>query len=235
MSAVQTDNAAAASGMPTFKPAATAAAVSQTPSLITDDKMLTSQAPAAPMALANGPRPVDGQIHVKAGPMLKYDTTVDGIYHSFALIVTEDVASDYSQAPTIAFSGSTTNGQQVAQGKKIWQYKGHGGPHTFWRFEFNIPMADGTTETPVQYQVSPGHVQARANQREDSVDPTKAYTFYVPGKQQNFRWAGHSCNGFSMSVNKEEYNGSNPLWDDMLSHHEKQRFHMVNGGGDQSE
>ncbi len=42
-----------------------------------------------------------------------------------------------------------------------------------------------------------------------------------PSKTQNFRWAGHSCNGFSASVDESEFNGPNPLWDDMLRAHAK--------------
>ncbi|KDN53007.1 hypothetical protein K437DRAFT_253657 [Tilletiaria anomala UBC 951] len=175
-----------------------------------------------------------GQIQVKAGPMLKYDTTVDGVYHAFAMIVTDDAASDYSSLPTLALSAPTLSGSKmVVQGKEIWHYKGQGGPHTFWRFEYNIPLADGLIETPVTYQISPGKVQAKNDQKPDSVDATKEYTFIVPGKEMNFRWAGHSCNGFSSSINAEEWNGANPLWDDLLKHHEQQRFHMLNGGGDQ--
>ena len=185
-------------------------------------------APAQEKQVASG-------IQVKAGPMLKYDTTVDGIYHSFGLIVTEDATSDYSSPPTVSWSAATvqSGSGQTSKAVKLWHYDGQGGPHTFWRFEFNIPMAEGSTETAVQYQVSPGQVAPKKDQRADSVDPTQSYTFFVPGKKQNFRWAGHSCNGFSSGTNTEEWNGSNPLWDDMARHHEQQRFHMVNGGGDQ--
>ena len=69
----------------------------------------------------------------------------------------------------------------------------------------------------------------------------------MPAKTQNFRWAGHSCNGFSSSEDPNAWappncpdpapiNGANPLWDDLLNnHHAKNVFHALVGGGDQSE
>lgn len=34
-------------------------------------------------------------LQLQCGPMLRYDTVENGIYHAFALVVTADTGSDY--------------------------------------------------------------------------------------------------------------------------------------------
>lgn len=84
---------------------------------------------------------------------LKYDT-VDvktGLWHGFALAVTEDPKSDYSVTPTIRLrwgpasdnsaGGAAANGvanenaHQTTVGHKLYEYKGEPAPHTMWRFK----------------------------------------------------------------------------------------------------
>jgi phosphodiesterase/alkaline phosphatase D-like protein len=43
----------------------------------------------------------------------------------------------------------------------------------------------------------------------------------------------HSCNGFSLSVNSNEFTGPDPLWRDVLNKHLSRPFHVMLGGGDQ--
>lgn len=177
--------------------------------------------------------------------MLKYDTCVDGTYHAFALIVTVDESSDYSIAPTMQYKWASsvgvnptqTNGgvtsetaQKTAKSIKLWQYNGQGGSHTFWRFKLEIPMAEH--ELLVSYSIDG---KAHLDSESTTVKEGKGYSFHVPSKTQNFRWAGHSCNGFSAGMNTEEWNGADPLWDDLLKDHAQSPFHAVIGGGDQSE
>lgn len=81
--------------------------------------------------------------------------------------------------------------------------------------------------------------------------------FYVPARDQNMRWAAFSvslifthlvklelislqqCNGFSAGVNPDDFrgpgfsNGYDPVWTDLLAHHNKEPFHVLVGGGDQ--
>ncbi|KAK5241480.1 hypothetical protein LTR40_013202, partial [Exophiala xenobiotica] len=43
----------------------------------------------------------------------------------------------------------------------------------------------------------------------------------------------HSCNGFSLSVNPNNFSGPDPLWRDVLNTHQTRPFHVMIGGGDQ--
>jgi hypothetical protein len=183
--------------------------------------------------------------------MLKYDTCLDSVYHAFALIVTADETSDYSSIPTLQYRWSPSStakpAAEVANGNgdaekteetsgrtaeaiKLWQYTGQGGPHTFWRFKLEVPQSD--QELAVVYSVDG---QPHADTESVTAKESKSFSFFVPSKTQNFRWAGHSCNGFSAGIDTAAFNGPDPLWDDMLNDHAKAPFHAVIGGGDQSE
>lgn len=86
----------------------------------------------------------------------------------------------------------------------------------------------------------------------------KEVEFFVPGLNQNMRFAATSCNGFSLSVNPEDFrgpghaNGFDPLWwvkshskllgphrfglsfrTDLMAKHAEKPFHALIGGGDQ--
>jgi len=179
--------------------------------------------------------------------MLKYDTCEDGIYHAFALLVTADETSDYSSNPTLQYkwgpapakAAEAVNGDaaiteesshKTAEAMKLWQYTGQGGNHTFWRFKLEVPQGD--KELVVSYSIDG---QPHADSEAVAVKESKGFSFFVPSKTQNFRWAGHSCNGFSAGLDTTEWNGADPLWDDMLKDHTQNPFHAVIGGGDQSE
>jgi hypothetical protein len=174
----------------------------------------------------------------QCGPMLKYDTCQDNVYHSFALIVTVDETSDYSSAPTLQYhssssSGTETNGttdKKSSEAIKLWQYTGQGGNHTFWRFKMEVSMTDH--EQVVSYSING---QIHPDSEATAAKEGTSHSFTVPSKTQNFHWAGHSCNGFSAGMDESVWNGPDPLWDDMLKHHAEKPFHAVVGGGDQSE
>ncbi|KAF5330481.1 hypothetical protein D9619_005986 [Psilocybe cf. subviscida] len=110
---------------------------------------------------------------------------------------------------------------QRAQGQELWVYGGYGGTFTFWRFLIKIPLADH--EMCVNYSVNNG----------------QQIEFWVPGRNQNMRWAAHSCNGFSAGVNPDDFRGPgfksgyDPVWMDLLSKHSETPFHALVGGGDQ--
>ncbi|CAD6581578.1 MAG: hypothetical protein CYPHOPRED_001655 [Cyphobasidiales sp. Tagirdzhanova-0007] len=180
-------------------------------------------------------------LQLQCGPMLRYDTVHDGIYHAFALIVTADGGSDYSTRPHLTYRCTPTasleasfqqhatlngngaahsrasSGEQVVlvEASKIWIFHSLTGANSFWRFKLEIKL--GSSEMPVHYSVNGG----------------PEIVFYVPGTNENFRWAGHSCNGFSAGVDTEKYNGPDPLWNDVLKRHAQRPLHALVGGGDQ--
>ncbi|KAK7054953.1 hypothetical protein VNI00_003416 [Paramarasmius palmivorus] len=106
-------------------------------------------------------------------------------------------------------------------GQEIWVYGGAGGTFTFWRFMIHIPLS--MNEMAVTYSINNG----------------QRMQFYVPGRNQNMRWASHSCNGFSAGVNPDDFRGPgfqsgyDPCWIDLLSKHQEEPFHALIGGGDQ--
>ncbi|KAL0947072.1 hypothetical protein HGRIS_013213 [Hohenbuehelia grisea] len=106
-------------------------------------------------------------------------------------------------------------------GHEFYVYAGHGGTFTFWRFLIEIPL--GHSEMSIAYSINKG----------------QQLQFYVPGRNQNMRWAAHSCNGFSAGVNPDDFRGPgfqsgyDPVWVDLLSKHVDEHFHVMIGGGDQ--
>lgn len=179
---------------------------------------------------------------------LKYDTVdlATHTWHGFALVVTEDGKSDYSVVPTIRARWQPHDGQtgeKVTTGEgavaeenahrtfaaiKLHEYSGEPASHTIWRFKLEIPLAD--VEQKVTYSLEG---QAHPDSQPPAIRDATSNSFFVPAKDQDFRWIGHSCNGFSASLNPDEWNGPNPLWDDALREHQRLPFHAVVGGGDQ--
>ncbi|XP_006458514.1 hypothetical protein AGABI2DRAFT_63923 [Agaricus bisporus var. bisporus H97] len=122
---------------------------------------------------------------------------------------------------SMAESASPTIRQEEAYGQELWVYAGTGGIFTFWRFFIQVPLTDHEME--ITYRINNG----------------QALNFYVPGRNQNLRWAAHSCNGFSAGINPDNFRGPgfqsgyDPVWVDLLSHHANTPFHALIGGGDQ--
>ncbi|KAH0256109.1 hypothetical protein KCU91_g17107, partial [Aureobasidium melanogenum] len=86
---------------------------------------------------------------------------------------------------------------------------------TFWRFNLEIEL--GLKQARVAYRINRG----------------PAIGFWVPGRGQSMNIMFHSCNGFSLSVNSNEFTGPDPLWRDVLNKHQSRPFHVMLGGGDQ--
>lgn len=86
---------------------------------------------------------------------------------------------------------------------------------TFWRFSLEIEL--GSVQARVAYRINRG----------------PAIGFWVPGRGESMNIMFHSCNGFSLSVNSNEFTGPDPLWRDVLNKHHSRPFHVMLGGGDQ--
>ncbi|KAH7912158.1 hypothetical protein BJ138DRAFT_1005044 [Hygrophoropsis aurantiaca] len=110
---------------------------------------------------------------------------------------------------------------QHVTGQEIYVYAGNGGTFTFWRFLIQLQLGDN--ELRIKYSINGG----------------MQLCFTVPARNQNMRWAAHSCNGFSAGVNQDEFrgpgfkNGYDPMWIDLLQKHAQEPFHVLVGGGDQ--
>ncbi|EJD46069.1 hypothetical protein AURDEDRAFT_63375 [Auricularia subglabra TFB-10046 SS5] len=110
---------------------------------------------------------------------------------------------------------------QRINGQEIWFYEGRAASFTFWRFMLRIPL--GSHDMAIQYQVNGG----------------LPLEFHVPARGENMRIAAYSCNGFSAGVNPDDFRGPgfssgyDPVWMDLLEHHNTKPFHVLIGGGDQ--
>ncbi|KAH8833526.1 hypothetical protein DL96DRAFT_1456583 [Flagelloscypha sp. PMI_526] len=124
-------------------------------------------------------------------------------------------------ASMLESADSVSMSSQSVVGEEIWVYGGYGGTFTFWRFMIHIPLSE--QECMIHYSINAG----------------QTLRFFIPGRGQEFRWAAHSCNGFSAGVNPDDFRGPgfrsgyDPLWTDLLEKHNAQPFHALVGGGDQ--
>lgn len=101
-------------------------------------------------------------------------------------------------------------GQQV-RGVRLHAERGV----TFWRFNLEVELS--VQQTRVAY----------------SINGSPSVGFWIPGRGQSMNVMFHSCNGFSMSVNPDNFSGPDPLWRDVLNCHQTRPFHVMIGGGDQ--
>ncbi|KZT44122.1 hypothetical protein SISSUDRAFT_1111790 [Sistotremastrum suecicum HHB10207 ss-3] len=192
-------------------------------------------------------------LQVMCGPLLRYDTVeADGTYRGACMLVTADAGSVYSPHPSLKLewapgqsklpssfmngdgrvsseephvNGHAGFGPQSLDitGTELWVHHAENDNQTFtfWRFMYQIPLAD--REMNVRYRINQG----------------PQYDFWVPGRQQNMRWAAHSCNGFSAGVDPDDFrrgkfaSGFDPVWSDLLERHSRVPYHVLIGGGDQ--
>ena len=103
------------------------------------------------------------------------------------------------------------------QGEPFHTYAGPQGVSTFWRFMLEIPVQEW--EQSIQYRVNGG-------------GPIE---FLVAAASENFRWAAHSCNGFSAGVDTDSFKGEgfesgfDPVWVDLLEKHDQTGLHALVG------
>jgi hypothetical protein len=195
------------------------------------------------------PRPVPDSkqftphLSVKCGPLLRYtglrrgdapaNSSSGGLetWRGSVMIVTNDNGSDYSSSPHLRLfyvnpeagqGGKDDNGYSRAHGmlgkaQEIESLKLHTQLGvTFWRFNIEVDLAD--SESKIAYQINRGPVTY----------------FWVPARGQTMNIMFHSCNGFSLSVNPDDFCGPDPMWQDVLNKHKERPFHVMLGGGDQS-
>jgi PhoD related phosphatase len=155
-------------------------------------------------------KPVD---HLEEGKDLSRIENDDGLFE------TSPSPLDNSHGPATA--NKRTRGRD---GESLGKYKEVKGCRlyadierdvTFWRFNIEVELSD--QQAHVAYRINHG----------------PAVGFWVPAKGQSMNIMFHSCNGFSLTVNTDQFGGPDPLWRDVLNTHQTRPFHVMIGGGDQ--
>ena len=93
---------------------------------------------------------------------------------------------------------------------------------TFWRFDLKVPL--GARETRWEYTVH--------DVRFASSTTPSTRSFVVPASSESMRIMFHSCNGFSVGTDEDDWSGP-ALWNDVLRMHAQKPCHVMIGGGDQ--
>ncbi|BAO38108.1 uncharacterized protein YGR266W [Kluyveromyces marxianus DMKU3-1042] len=97
----------------------------------------------------------------------------------------------------------------------FYEESGSEASYKFYRYSIEVPLQ--------------GYEQMCKYSVDSEIEPH--YRFFVPSEEQNFNTISVSCNGFSLSVDTTKFKGS--MWYDILRKHEKVRYHVILGGGDQ--
>lgn len=144
----------------------------------------------------------------------------DGIFEAQRSIPDHIPSSqDVVTNPKSSFTGRQNLG---ADGEKLGKYAEVKGFRlhaergaTFWRFNIEVELQ--SQQQRIAYRINQGPISS----------------FWVPAKGQSMNVMFHSCNGFSLGVDTDQFSGPDPLWRDVLNTHQTQPFHVMIGGGDQ--
>lgn len=159
-------------------------------------------------------RPVD---HLEEGKDLSQIENDEGLFESAPSLLDTEVKGGQTTASsnnrTAEQDGETLGKYQEVQAARL--YADPDRDVTFWRFNIEVELTD------VQQ-----HISYRINRGASS-------GFWVPARGQSMNIMFHSCNGFSLAVNTNQFSGPDPLWRDVLNIHQTRPFHVMLGGGDQ--
>lgn len=200
---------------------------------------------------SHDPRTYSPSLSVKCGPLLRYSglrrdgsgqadaNSKQEIWRGSIMVVTTDKKSTYSPAPFVRLFYLDTNsggdsanangdtsrqgshsiiqeGEKMSKFKEVEALQLHAERGvTFWRFSLEIELGD--SQSKVGYRINRGPL----------------LSFWVPARGQTMNIMFHSCNGFSLNTNPDDFCGPDPLWRDVLNEHKKKPFHVMIGGGDQ--
>ena len=159
-------------------------------------------------------RPVD---HLEEGKDLSQVEDDDGLFESspspLDLGGSHDTATLANNKRILDKDGERLGRFQEVRGARLF-----GDPDrdvTFWRFNIEVELQD--QQQHIAYRINRG----------------PAIGFWVPARGETMNIMFHSCNGFSLSVNPDNFSGPDPLWRDVLNTHQTRPFHVMIGGGDQ--
>lgn len=161
-------------------------------------------------------RPVD---HLDEAKDLSRDETDDGLFEKSRSPpdvplpegVTDPPGSFAARRKRAEIDGEKAGKYKDVRGFRLHQERGY----TFWRFNIEVELRE--KQQRIAYRINRG--------------PSTG--FWVPAKGQAMNIMFHSCNGFSMSVDSDDFSGPDPMWRDVLNTHQSQPFHVMIGGGDQ--
>ncbi|KAK3299936.1 uncharacterized protein B0H64DRAFT_3001 [Chaetomium fimeti] len=161
-------------------------------------------------------RPVD---HLEEGKDVSRNETDEGLYEK-SRSPPEVPLPDGMIDPPGSFAARRKRAEM--DGEKAGKYKDIRGfrlhterGYTFWRFNVEVELRD--KQQRIAYRINRG--------------PSTG--FWVPAKGQSMNIMFHSCNGFSLSADSNQFTGPDPMWRDVLNSHQSQPFHVMIGGGDQ--
>ncbi|AEO69973.1 uncharacterized protein THITE_2120744 [Thermothielavioides terrestris NRRL 8126] len=161
-------------------------------------------------------RPVD---HLEEAKDISRDETDEGLYEKTKSPPDVPLPEGVVDPP-----GSFAARRKRAEidGEKVGKYKDVRGfrlhaerGYTFWKFNIEIELRE--KQQRIAYRINRG--------------PSTG--FWVPAKGQSMNIMFYSCNGFSLSVQPDDFSGPDPMWRDVLNTHQSQPFHVMIGGGDQ--
>ncbi|KAL2155221.1 hypothetical protein VTH82DRAFT_3897 [Thermothelomyces myriococcoides] len=161
-------------------------------------------------------RPVD---HLEEAKDLSRDETDDGLYEK-SKSPPDFPLPDGMADPPGSFAArrkrAEMDGEKAGKYKEIRGFRLHTERgYTFWRFNIEIELRE--KQQRIAYRINRG--------------PSTG--FWVPAKGQSMNIMFHSCNGFSLSADPNQFSGPDPMWRDVLNTHQSQPFHLMIGGGDQ--
>ncbi|KAF9365180.1 hypothetical protein BGX34_011074 [Mortierella sp. NVP85] len=156
----------------------------------------------------------------KCGPILRFqDVLVDRRrWVGSVLIVTDK--EDLPPRLVIRDTTKSRVGYSHPQHLDTWE------GNRFYRYDIQLKLMEHR-EKKIEYWFE-------TENGEKVAEPQK-WNFQLPALDDGFHWAFYSCNGFTSDVEDPmgNFNGANPLWDDLLRAHGQRSYHAMVGGGDQ--
>ncbi|KAF9875708.1 hypothetical protein CkaCkLH20_06640 [Colletotrichum karsti] len=161
-------------------------------------------------------RPVD---HLEEAKDLSRDESDNGLFEKTKSppdVPPADGSMDYPGSFSSRRKRVKIDGEKVSKYKDVRGFRLHAERgYTFWRFNIEIELRE--KQQRIAYRINRG----------------PSMGFWVPAAGESMNIMFYSCNGFSMSVNPDDFSGPDPMWRDVLNTHQSQPFHVMLGGGDQ--
>ena len=171
----------------------------------------------------------DGR-EIVCGPLLNYRHMRDGRWYGSVLVVARGGGSQPLYQPSLdlrlAGAADSANGEVNGESSRGHTFESQclysDQRNTFWAFDIEVPMAN--TELQYEYFVP--------EMRLSAAHKPQINRFFVPALDESMRIMFHSCNGFSVGTDEDEWSGA-ALWNDVMRKHQDRPFHVMLGGGDQ--